>query len=76
MATALDKEETGVNMGGTWIGSLRFADDIGLMAETPLKLQDMVSRLLKESINMGIKINMDKTDSVHWEEIQAIQHRN
>jgi hypothetical protein len=57
----LDWADYGLNVNGTRLNHLRFADDIILLEENPKKLQIMVQALADESKEVGLKINASKT---------------
>ena len=46
------------------INSIRYADDMVLIADSEEKLQDLVSNLDEECRRMGLKINIDKTEAI------------
>ena len=58
----LNWENKGVKIDGEFLSSLRFADDIFLCTETPQELQQMLQELSDESRQMGLKMNMTKTN--------------
>ena len=57
MHTALDKVEAGVKIDGSFVNSLRFADDIDLIAETAEQLQELTDKVNTCSKRFGLKIN-------------------
>ena len=52
----------GATLQGQLISNLRFADDIVLMAETSNDLQSIVDKVYLNSSNLGLKINIAKTE--------------
>lgn len=52
---------TGFKINGKNIGSISYADDKVMIAETPQQLQRMVHRLTTESAKYGMRINASKT---------------
>ena len=52
----------GIGIGGVNINNLRYADDILLIAGTEEELQDLVSTINEESGNMGLSLNIKKTE--------------
>ena len=52
----------GVHIQGQLINNLRFADDIALLAESKEDLQSLVNAVSESSTNMGLKINIGKTE--------------
>ena len=63
MAMALDESREGAMIGGVVIGDLRFADDIALLAEQAKGLQESLTRVVQVSQEMGMNINVLKTES-------------
>lgn len=57
----LEWEDFGINVNGKKLNHLRFADDLVLFEEDPIKLGRMVSNLNEESIKIGLKMNTKKT---------------
>ncbi|KAK0424256.1 hypothetical protein QR680_008579 [Steinernema hermaphroditum] len=57
----LQWEEVGININGSRLSNLRFADDIALIAETAEDLQKMMDELNEASQRAGLKINANKT---------------
>ena len=57
-------ELPGINIGGTNITNLRYADDTALLAESEEALQAMVNVVREESLVRGLKMNVKKTKSV------------
>lgn len=51
----------GVNIGGTLINNLRFADDTAIMAERAEDLQTLLERVGRECEEVGLSINTQKT---------------
>jgi len=61
MARALDGVDAGVVLSGHVINNLRFADDIAAGAENEHHLQTVIDGLESESMKMGMRINIYKT---------------
>ncbi|GBP80579.1 Putative uncharacterized transposon-derived protein F52C9.6 [Eumeta japonica] len=59
--TCLDWEEYGLNINGSRLNHLRFADDLILIEEDPNKLQAIVQKLAIKSKELGLEINKSKT---------------
>ncbi|XP_075990548.1 uncharacterized protein LOC142986144 [Anticarsia gemmatalis] len=57
----LSWENLGINVDGTSLTNLRFADDIVLFAKTPEDINKMIEDLAKESEKVGLKLNPEKT---------------
>nr|XP_027227207.1 uncharacterized protein LOC113819162 [Penaeus vannamei] len=53
--------ERGININGSYLNHLRFADDIVNLAKTPQELQEMIQELNEGSLKVGMKMNMSKT---------------
>ena len=56
----LDESKTGIKISGRNISNLRYADDITIMAESEEELKSLLMKV-KESENVGIKLNIQKT---------------
>ncbi|GBP17722.1 Putative uncharacterized transposon-derived protein F52C9.6 [Eumeta japonica] len=61
LTTCLDWEEYGLNINGSRLNHLRFADDLILIEEDPNKLQAIVQKLAIKSKELGLEINKSKT---------------
>ena len=57
-------EDTGINMYGSTVNNLRFADDIDLIAKSEQDLQTLTSGIHLASEKFGLKINCEKTKTV------------
>ena len=57
----LNWERKGININGSYLNHLRFADDIVIVAKTPQELQEMIQELNEGSLKVGMKMNMSKT---------------
>ena len=57
----LDWEEKGLRIDGEYLSHLRFADDIVLITEDPRNLQKMLEELNIKSKDIGLKMNLKKT---------------
>jgi len=62
MAYATYDSEIGIHIQGKRINNLRFADDIALLAESKEDLQSLVTSVYNCSTNLGLKININKTE--------------
>ena len=58
------KDRPGIGIGGVKINSLKYADNIALIAETEEELQDLEIIIHKESGNMGLSLNIKKTEAM------------
>ena len=47
------------------INNLRYADDTTLMAESEEELKSLLMKVKEESENVGLKLNIQKTNSWH-----------
>lgn len=57
----LDWENYGININGSRLNHLRFADDIVLLEEDPKKLGHMLKGLVEKSRDVGLEMNAKKT---------------
>ena len=56
----LDEAQAGIKIAGRNINSLRYADDITLMAESE-ELKSLLMKVKEESEKVGLKLNIQKT---------------
>ena len=57
----LDEAQVGIKISGRNINNLRYADDTTLMAESEEELKSLLMKVKKESENVGLKLNIQKT---------------
>ena len=57
----LDKAQAGIKTARRNINSLRYADDITLMAESEEELKSFLMKVKEESEKLGFKLNIQKT---------------
>ena len=57
----LDEAHAGTKIARRNINNLRYANDITLMAESEEELKSLLMKVKKESENVGLKINIQKT---------------
>jgi hypothetical protein len=57
-------KNNGVNVSGTFINNLRFADDIDLLNENHISLQEQIGQLTKMAEEAGLVINTNKTKTM------------
>ena len=57
----LDETKAGIKIAGRRINNLRYADDTTLMAESKEELKNLLIKV-KESKNVGLKFNFQKTN--------------
>ena len=58
----LDEAQAEVKISGRNINNLRYADDTTLMAETEEELKSLLMKMKEESENVGLKLNIQKTN--------------
>jgi len=61
---SLQNREEGININGTIINNIRYADDTVILAESGEQLQILMEILNKESEEMGLTINKRKTKTM------------
>ena len=59
--TGLEEAQAGINIAGRNINHLRYADDTTLMAESEEELKSLLTKVKKESEEVGLKLNIQKT---------------
>ena len=59
--TGLDEAPPGIKIARRNTNSLRYADDITLMAESEEELKSLLMKVKKESEKVGLKLNIQKT---------------
>ena len=57
----LDEAQAGIKIARRNINNLRYADDTTLMAESEEELKSFLKKVEKESENVGLKLNIQKT---------------
>ena len=57
----LDKAQAGIKIAGRNISNLRYADDNTLVAKSEEELKSLLITIKKESENVGLKLNIQKT---------------
>ena len=62
MLFATHNVNIGAKIHGQLISNLRFADDIVILAESANDLQNLVDKVYENSSNLGLKINIAKTE--------------
>ena len=63
--TRLDDAEAGIKIAGRNINNLRYADDTTLMAGSNEELSSLLMKLKEESEKVGLKLNIQKTKTMH-----------
>ena len=62
MLYATHNVNIGAKIQGQLISNLRFADDIVILAESANGLQNLLDKVYENSSNLGLKINIAKTE--------------
>ena len=57
----LDEAQAGIKIARRNINSLRYQDDITLMAETDEELKSLLMKVKEEAEKSGLKLNIQKT---------------
>ena len=57
----LEKAQGGIKIAWRNINSLRYADDITLMAESEEELKSLLMKVNEENAKVGLKLNIQKT---------------
>ena len=57
----LEEAQAGINITGSNINNLRYADDTTVMAESEEDLKSLLMKVKEESKNIGLKFNIQKT---------------
>ena len=60
--SGLGEAQTGIKFDGRNINNLRYADDTTLMAESKEELMSLLMNMKEESENVGLKLNIQKTE--------------
>ena len=58
----LEEAQAGIKIAGRNINNVRFADDTTLMAENEEKLKSLLLKVKEESKNVGLELNIQKTN--------------
>ena len=56
----LEELQAGIKIDGRNINNLRYADDTTLMAESEEELKNLLIKVKKESVKVGLKLNIQK----------------
>ena len=57
----LEEAQAGIKIAGRNINNLRYADDTTLTVESEEELKSLLMKVKKESENVGLKLNIQKT---------------
>ena len=60
----LKETQSGIKIAGRNTNNLRYADDTTLMAESEEELKSLLMRVKKESEKVGLKLNIQKTNTI------------
>ena len=58
----LEEAQAGIKIAGKNINNLRYADDTTFMAESEEELKSLLMKVKEESENVGLKLNIQKTE--------------
>ena len=58
----LEETQAGIKISGRNINNLRYADDTTLMAESEEELKSLLMKVKRESENVGLKLDVQKTE--------------
>ena len=62
--TGLEEAQAGIKIARTNINNLRYADDTTLIAESEGELKSLLMKLKEESEKVGLKLNIQKTNTM------------
>ena len=60
--SGLEEAQAGIKIAGRNINNLRYADDTTFMAESEEELKSLLMKVKEESENVGLKLNIQKTE--------------
>ena len=60
----LEETQAGINIARRNINNLRYADDTNLMTESEEELKSLLMKVKEESEKVGLKLNIQKTNSM------------
>ena len=60
--TVLEEVQTGIKIAERHINNFRYADETTLMAESEEELKSLLKKVKEESENIGLKLNIQKTN--------------
>ena len=66
----LDEAQARIKIARRSINNLRYADDTTLMVESEEELKSLLMKVKEESENVGLKLNVQKTNS--WHPVQSL----
>ena len=62
--SGLEETQAGIKIAGRNINNLRYADDTTLMAESEEELNSFLMKVKEESEKVGLKLNIQKTNTM------------
>ena len=68
----LDEAQVETKIAGRNISNLRYANDTTLMAENEEELRSLFMKVKEESEKAGLKLNIQKTKIICWQERGAL----
>ena len=69
----VDKSQAEIKIAGRNINSLRYADDIPLIAENEEELKNLLMRMKEKSKNVSLKLSIQKTKIMESDPITSWQ---
>ena len=63
--TGLEEAQAGIKIAGRNVNNLRYAADTKLIAKSEDELKSLLMKVKEESENVGLKLNIQKTNSWH-----------
>ena len=69
----LHEAQAGIKIARRNINNLRCADDMTLVAESEEELKNFLMKVKKESENVGLKLNIQKTKTMEYSSITSWQ---
>ena len=69
----LEETQAGIKIVGRNINNLRYADDTTLMAESEEELKSLLMKVKEESEEVGLKLNIQKTQIMAFSPITSWQ---
>ena len=60
----LDEAQVGIKIAGRNINNVRHADDTTLMAESEEELKSLLMKVKEENENVGLTLNIQKTNNM------------
>ena len=67
----LEEAQAGIKIAGRNINKLRYANDTTLMAEGKEELKSLLIKVKEESEKVGLKLNIQKTNSIRSHDFMA-----